>query len=260
MLVEAKTWLLALAMITPRAFVCLAILPGFGTRTLTGFAKNAVSMCIALPAVVPTYYAIQQTPPDLLLGGMIALKEAALGVVFGALLAIPLWVIQSVGTIFDQQRTPVQVTNTNASQDQDASATGALLLQAAMLVMIEAGLYINFARVLLESYAAWPVMDLGHTLFAHGMPAILPRFGQLMSYIILYAAPLLLPFLLIELSFGMVGIAAPNLQVSQLAAPVKCVVGTLVLVMYWATLSHYVADDFARQLGLVQALYGHRGQ
>ncbi len=258
MIVELKTALLALALVLPRAFVCFAILPGFGTRTLTGIMKTAVALGIALPAAVPTYYAITAAPPIAALAGMWALKEALIGAVIGTLLAIPIWVIQSVGSIYDLQRTPIQVQNSNSSQDQDASATGSVLLQAGVLVMIEAGLFLNLIRVLLDSYAAWPVTSLTPRLLEVPPHELIERIGLFATHIVLYTAPLLVPLLMVELMFAMLGQAAPQLQVSALASPVKCLVGMIVLVLYWASLSHHIAGDFARQLDLIAALYGPR--
>lgn len=258
MLFEINTALMALALITPRVFVCLSVLPGFGTRTLTGMSKTAVCIAIALPAVVPTYLALDAAPPPVALAGVWAFKEAAIGLVLGMLLAIPIWVLQCVGSLYDLQRTPVQVANTNPSQDQDASATGALLLQAGVLVMIEAGLFLNFIRVLLDSYAAWPVASLAPSVLDVPMNEIVLRFGAFMTWVVLYTAPLIVPLLLVEMAFAMVGQAAPQMQVSTLASPIKCLVGMIVLLLYWPSLSQHVSGDFARQLDLVSSLYGAR--
>lgn len=250
--------LLALALVTPRAFVCLAILPGFGTRTLVGVARNAVAMALVLPAALPTYLALQQARFDLLGFAAIALKEATIGVFLGVLLSMPIWALQSVGSFFDLQRTPVQVQNVSASMDQDASATGALLVQAGMLVMIEAGLYLGLTTVLLDSYGLWPVLSPLPTALQVPAAELVARVGGFIGSIVVYTAPLLLPLILVELGFAVLGTFAQGLQVSALASPVKCVLGTAVLVWYWPTLAHHVAGDFSHQLDLVAALLGAR--
>lgn len=255
MLIDLKTLLVALALITPRAFVCLAILPGFGTRTLVGIARNAVAMAIALPAVVPTYLAVREAPPDLVMGMVLAFKEGALGVLIGTLLAIPVWVIQSVGSFVDLQRTPVLTQNLNVSQDQDASALGALLLQAAVLVMIEAGLYLAMTRTLLDSYAAWPVVDLAPPLERAQMAELVRRAGEFLASVVVYSTPVVIPLLLVELAFALLGVFAPSMQVSPAASPVKSLVGLFVLLVYWSSLAHHVGGDFSRQLDLLRSLY-----
>lgn len=258
LVIDMKLALMALALVTPRAYVCLAILPGFGTRTLTGIARNAVALAVALPAAVPTYLGLQSAGFDLLTAMVVAFKEATIGLFFGVLLAIPIWVLQSVGSIFDLQRTPVQVQNVSASQDQDASATGGMMLQAGMLVMIQAGLYLGLTRVLLESYSLWPTLSPLPPVFEAPAAELVKRVGSFLGSIVIYTTPLLLPLLVIELGFAVVGTFAQGLQVSTIASPVKCVVGMAVLVLYWPTLAHYTAGDFSRQLDLVAALLGAR--
>ena len=259
MLIEIKALLLSLALITPRAFVCLAILPGFGTRTLVGIARNAVAIAIALPAIIPTYMVVKETPPDLVMGLVLAFKEGVIGALIGTLLAVPIWVIQSVGSFIDLQRTPIQTQNLNVSQDQDASALGALLLQAAVIVMIEAGLYLALTKTLLDSYGAWPVMNLAPPFEQAQLEVVIKRAGDLLSYVVIYSTPVLIPLLLIELAFALMGVFAPSMQVSPAASPIKSLVGLLVLLMYWSTLSHYVSGDFSQQLDLIRSLYQRPG-
>jgi type III secretion protein T len=163
-----------------------------------------------------------------------------------------------VGSIYDLQRTPVQIQNLNASQDQDASVTGAALLQAGVLVMVESGLFLNLVRVLLDSYAGWPIPSLTPRLLQMPPQEIAARVGLFMTHVVLYTAPLLMPLLMVEAAFAMLGQASPQLQVSSLASPIKCLVGMTVLLLYWASLSQHVAGDFARQLDLIAALYGAR--
>ncbi len=255
MIIELQTLLVALALIVPRAYVCFSILPGFGTRTLVGIARNAVSMAIALPAIVPTYLAIKDTPIDLTIVLMLGFKEAIIGALLGTLLAIPIWVAQSMGSVIDLQRTPIQTQNLNTSQDQDASALGAFLLQACVIVMIEAGLYLALTKTLLDSYATWPVLNFTPPFGYPQVLEMIKRFGELMSFMVIYAAPVIIPLLLVELAFAVLGVFAPNLQVSSLASPINSLLGLFVILVYWSTFSHYIAGDFVRQLDLLKTLY-----
>lgn len=255
MIFETQTMLMALALITPRAFVCMAILPGFGTRTLVGVMRNSVSISIALPAILPTYAALQELQLDLIGAITIALKEAAIGAMIGTLLALPIWVIQSVGTIIDLQRTPVLTQNINPSQDQDASALGTLVLQAAVIVMIEAGLYLALTKTLLDSYGAWPVLSLTPPFELAHLEIVIQRLGLFMEHIVVYGAPVMIPLLLVEFAFAMLSVFAPALQASPAASPIKSLVALLVLLLYWATLAHHIGNDFSHQLDLIRSLY-----
>jgi type III secretion protein T len=251
---DLQTCLVTLALVTPRVLVCLVILPGFGLNILTGMTKRCAAMAIALPAALPTFYYVQTYPPDLVLGGMLVFKEAMIGLMLGALMSIPMWVVQSIGSIFDTQRAAVQIQAGNSAVDRDASAIGALMIQAVILVMVQAGLFVALARILIESFAPWPAYTLMPPFEPGHFDVVVKRFGELFWHIILYGAPVIIPLLLIELAFALIGVFAQNLQVSFASSPVKSLVGLFVLLVYWPTLSHYVASDFTRLLELVPAL------
>lgn len=259
LLLDIQALLVTMALVTPRVLVCLTILPGFGLNVLTGMAKNAAAMAIALPAALPTFYFVQKSAPDFLTSGVLVFKEALVGLMFGVMMSVPLWVVQSIGSIFDSQRSPIQSQANNASVDRDASATGAVLLQAVVLVMVQAGMFTALARILIESYAAWPAFTLAPPFEPGHFDVMIKRFGELFWYIVVYGAPVLMPLVLIEFGFAIVGVFASNLQVSFASAPVKSLVGLLVVLLYWPTLSHYVAGDFTHLLDLLSGLMEIRG-
>ncbi|UMR32259.1 type III secretion system export apparatus subunit SctT [Massilia sp. MB5] len=256
LLVDMQNAMVALALSTPRILVCLVILPGFGLNVLTGMAKNIAAMAIALPAALPTYYAVQRFGPDFLMCGMLIFKEAGIGLLLGMLTAMPLWAVQSVGAILDSQRSAVQIQTNNAGVDRDASAIGGVLIQAVVLVMVQAGLFLALARILVESYAAWPAWSLAPPFEPGHMDLLIKRFGLLFWHIIVYGAPVIVPLILIELAFALIGVFASNLQVSFASAPIKSLTGVVILLLYWPTLAHHVAGDFSRLLDLTGSLVG----
>ncbi|MBC7501431.1 MAG: type III secretion system export apparatus subunit SctT [Herminiimonas sp.] len=254
LLIDIQSLLMTLALITPRVLVCLIILPGFGMRTMTGIMRNSVAVAIVLPAALPTFEFLQETPPDYLMMGVLIFKEAALGMMLGVLMSIPIWVAQSIGSILDTQRSPIQIQSNNNSLDKDASALGALLLQAVGLAMIQAGLFVALTRILLESYGTWPAFSLAPPFEMGHLDVLLKRFGEFFWYIVVYGGPVLIPLLLVDLAFALIGVFAPNLQVSFASSPVKSVLGMFILLVYWPIFSHYVGGDFARILDLAATL------
>lgn len=254
LLIDVQLVLLAAGLTAPRAVVMLAIVPGFGANTFSPALRAAVAFALTLPAVVPTFHALREIHGGTVLMLMLGGKEALIGLVLGVLLAIPMWALQSVGSILDMQRSPIQIQSGNASIDRDASALGGMLVQAMMIVMIQAGLLAGLVRILLDSYVAWPVASLAPPFDPGHGALLLARFGELLWHIVVYGAPLILTLLLIDLGTAVVGAFAPNLQVSFVSSPIKSLTGLFVLLVYWPTLAHYVAGDFARTLDVVPAL------
>ena len=254
LLLDLQNMMVAMALIMPRSFVILAILPGFGTRTLVGIARNAVSIAIALPAWLPTYYFVKEGHVDYLMAAALGFKEAAIGLVLGVMLATPIWIMQSLGSILDTQRAATQIMADSASLDADASAIGGMLLQAVMVAMIQAGLFVVLVRVMIESYGLWPAFSLAPPFELGHMEVVIKRFGEFFWHLAVYGGPVVIPLLLIDFTLAVIGIFASNLQVSAISSPIKSLTGLFILLVYWPTLAHYVSYDFTHLLDLVPSL------
>lgn len=253
-LLDIQIGAITMALVAPRVIVCLVILPGFGLSVLTGMARYLAAMSFALPAALPTFYYIQSAPPDFTVIGALVLKEAMVGLLLGIMLSIPFWVVQSVASIFDSQRAAVQIQANNAAVDRDASALGGMLIQAVVIVMIQAGLFVALVGILIESYGLWPAYHFTPPFEPGHIDVVIKRFGEFMWYIIVYGAPVIIPLLFIEFAFAMIGVFASNLQVSSSSAPIKSLCGLFIMLAFWPTLSHYVAGDFSRIMDLTAEL------
>lgn len=256
MLIDLHHLLLAVGLTLPRTAVVLAILPGFGAGTLGVMLRAAVAFGLSLPAMLPTYHFVREHHAGVMLLTFLGIKEALVGLLLGLVMSVPMWALQSVGSIVDMQRSPILVQSGNVSVDRDASTLGALMLQAMLVVMIQAGLLAALARVVLDSYAAWPVGSMTPPFGDVPQAELVRHFSELMWHIVVYGAPMILPLLLIDLGMAVIGAFAPNLQVSFAASPIKSLAGLFMLLVYWSTLSHYVGGDFARALDLIPSLLG----
>lgn len=245
---DLQTALLALALLTPRIGVCLLILPGFAGATLSGMVRGAVAVAIALPAAPPVFVALDAASPPPLLLVLMLCKEAALGALLALLLAIPGWVVQSIGAVFDIQRSPIPSQGSNVSGEQDASIVGGLLQQAVVLVLIQAGLFTALLRILVESYGLWPAYALALPVGPGELDELLRHLAAFFWHVVVYGSPVVIALLMVDFGFAMIGVFSSGLQISAVSAPVKCLVGLLVLLLYWPTLSHYLAGDFGRLL------------
>jgi len=254
LLLDLQAVLIAVALVTPRTLVCLAMTPGLGLNVLTGMTRNSMAMAISLPAVLPTFYAVRTSYPDPLIMGALIFKEVMFGLMLGVIMSIPGWVVQSVGSIIDSQRAAVPTQANNSAVDRDASAIGGMLIQALVMVMVQAGLFVALIRIIIESYGAWPAHMLMPPFEPGHFEVVVKRFGELYWHIVVYGAPVVIPLLLIEFCFAIIGVFAPNLQVTMASSPVKSLAGLFILLVYWPTLSHYIAGDFTRLLDLTANL------
>jgi type III secretion protein T len=123
-----------------------------------------------------------------------------------------------------------------------------------VLLMIHAGLFVALARILIESYGVWPAYSMAPPFEPGHFDVVLKRFGEFFWYIIVYGGPVLIPMMMVDFAFAILGVFASNLQVSFASSPIKCLLGLFIMLVYWPTLSHYVGGDFARLLDLTVSL------
>lgn len=254
LILDLQQWLLTLALISPRALVCMSIIPGVLLKSTTGTMRSAVAIALVLPEALPTYQFVHETPPGFLLSFLLIFKESAIGLVIGVMLSLPFWAAESIGSLLDRQRIPIQVQSNNGSVDKDASAVGGLMVQALTLVMIHAGLFVALVRILLESFGVWHTFNLAPPFEVGHFEVVVQRFGEFFWHIIVYGAPVIIPMLLIDMVFAMIGVFITGMQVSFVSSPVKSLVGLLVLLLYWPIFSHYILGDFSHLLDFTTEL------
>lgn len=248
----------ALALAMPRMLVCLMLVPAFFPAVIRGNLRNAIALALALPVA----YRLHGQWPAGSLGyavmAALVLKETALGLLVGFLMALPFWLFQALGTFLDNQRGANAMQINNPSVGSDASALGGLTVQAVTILAIQTGAMSAMLAFVYQSYLAWPPLDGLPPLTADGLQLWIDAFAAMVKAAILYCAPPMIVLLLVDFAFAMVGMVAPQLQVSTAAAPIKSLAGLFVLAVYAATLWEFAGREFAGLGDFAARLWGAR--
>ena len=124
------------------------------------------------------------------------------------------------------------------------SITGLLLLQSAIVLMIELGAFAWMFGVIIHSYVLWPALEWIPSFNNEASQLVINEFSTMAMRFVLYAIPLMVTLLIIELIFALVSLYAPQLQVYFLAMPIKSMCGMLVLAIMAGLLWEYGAEEF----------------
>ena len=237
--------LLALGMAIARLFPCLIITPIFAFSSLKGMVRGAIVVALSLfiaPSIVPVVSGLVLTPWNLV---ALALKEVVLGILLGYLLALPFWLFESVGALFDSQRGALNAGQLNPALGPDATPLGHMLLQWAMIVLVMTFGLSLITQVLWDSYQLWPVDNWLPGLGEQGFKQFLSQVQQLFMDMVLYGGPLILLLLLFDFAVGILSIYSPQLQASVLAIPLKCLAGLLFFILYLPALEYFAGHQFS---------------
>jgi len=224
------TWVLAQGrvlvwlMVLTRMTGLMASMPGLGQERVPVVmrAALAVLMSVIIAPVIPLPKTLPTGVWDAA-GFMVA--ELAAGVMMGLMVS---WIIDAVsfgGQLMDTQMGFSFVQIVDPATSQSVSVSGALLMQLTLLFIFTSGLHHSMILALVESYRVLPM--------GQGMPSKAPEIVAVSGMILFkgmqLAAPVLLTLLLVDVLQGISAKFMPQLQLIQLAFPLKIALGLMVV-------------------------------
>lgn len=192
-------------------------------------------------------------PSGLALIGLIV-KEAAIGLVLGFLVAIPFWAFEAAGFVIDNQRGASMAATVNPMTGHDSSPLGIAFNFAFITFFLSTGGINLLLSLIYDSYRFWPPLDFWPQLGFDAAELILVQLNRLMLLALLLAAPVLVAMLMSELGLALVSRFAPQLQVFFLAMPIKSALALFVLVVYASTLFEYSFVPVRDMAGFVERM------
>lgn len=241
----------ALLLAMPRTLVLFAVVPFLSGTLLTGLVRNALVLMLGLFVAL----GIEAAPPAST-GLLVVLmgKEALIGLILGLGFGGFVWAIQSVGDLIDFQTGSANASFFDPVAGHDTGATSEFLVWVAMTLFVAAGGLLAMLNVLFDSYRIWPVGAL-----APDLPAALQRFAivqgdSLFQLIVKLAAPVIFVLVLVDLGFGLIGRAAPALNVFQATQPLKSLAAHLMLLLFLYFLFDSLQSSLRIERGMLETL------
>jgi type III secretion protein T len=233
------------ALAVPRIGTAFAIAPFFGSGLLLGIPRRGFILSTALVLIPMLLLAPfpQQSPSPLLLCALVV-KETLIGLLFGFGSSIGFWAMQAAGEYIDSQRGATAGAYFNPLLRGLNSPMGGLMLRFSIMLFLATRGFVVFLSALLTSFEIYPLWNFLPELKMLKTSAIFLLARQLFELSILYSAPLLVLFLLIDLGLGFMNRFVPSLNVFFFSLPVKSVAGLLLVTIYLP----FVARAFSRNL------------
>jgi type III secretion protein T len=224
-------WYRQMLVIAPRGLIAAVVVPLFAPKLVPQVARAAVSLAIVTVAMLgASGQAIDQLPtgPGL---ALLFLKEVGIGLCLGLAFGLVFWVGRTVGELIDHQTGLTFSQNIDPVHGNSVSVTGALVEKVLIAYFVAAGGLLVFADTLLMSYELWPVQRPLPSLTQLVMPLAITETSRLFSLALLLAGPVLLLIFMLDIGFGMLGRAAPQINLFDLSMPVKGAVALIVLLL-----------------------------
>lgn len=240
-----------------RIYPCGILVAAFCFQHIRGMPRHTLVMVMALMPAPGIHAALAGQDYSAIMLAALVLKEVALGILLGVLLAMPFWMFESVGALLDNQRGALAGGQLNPSLGPDATPIGHMFKQLAIfLLMTSLGLG-TLTQVIWDSYLIWPPTLWFPLPAVNGFAVFIGLLGDTFTHMMLYAAPFIAVLLLLEFGIALLGVYSQQLQVSTLAPPVKSLAGIGILLLYFALLQDLIVGrisllgDLKHSLGVL---------
>jgi type III secretion protein T len=235
---EYWTLIVALGLTLPRIMAAFFMLPAFSSNVLIpGLVRNTFVVSIAMIAL--PFLLIDGVPIHLTSTQLVALifKETLIGILIGFFFSGIFWVIGSAGNIIDTKVGANTADIVDPFLGYEEQLAGAFLSRLAIWIFAASGGFIIFLGILFQSYALWPVTLMLPSLPSTGLLIVIGHFGQMIALTIIFAAPALFIFSLVELGFALINRISPKLDIQITGTSIKVF---LTVGLLWLSLSEIV--------------------
>lgn len=225
----------------------MVLVPVFAAHALSGLARTAIALALALPITPGVATALASTPMSAIDWITTGAKEIALGIAIACLVAVPFWAIEAAGTYLDYQRggNPQAL---DPAASIDASVLGASLQQALVVFLIHSGGLFALFDIIWTSYAVWPALAPLPSLGDQAWAPVCHLLVSTMRWALTLAAPYLLALGAIEASFALLSRVNAKFPAYVAALPFKSVALLLLLALTLPSLLNAAADTAAGHL------------
>jgi type III secretion protein T len=232
--------------VLPRVLPIMMIVPAFSSAVLTGLVRNGFMAVIILflgPAMDMS--SLQGLAP-LMWAGLVA-KEALIGILLGYTFGAVMWAIAAAGSLIDfQTGASNQSFFDPIAQYETGPCAGFLNMLAITLFVTSGGLNLLLSA-LFASYRLWPIASFAPKFGSALLPFIARGAANVMLWTVKLAAPVVMVLVLVELGFGLVSRAMPQLNVFLMSQAVKSAAAVLMMALFlpfvYSALHAYLGPD-----------------
>ena len=245
--------LLLLGVGTARVACAFLMLPLFASETVPALVRNSIFVGMGLISLYlqPPFDMTQITAAKWV---SIFAKEAFVGLVIGFFFGSVLWALEAAGQIIDTKVGATMAQIVDPLSGNQTSLNGAFLGRLANIVFIFSGGLSLIVRVLIESYAMWPIAAAGPTLDPRGLQLFEAEFGRMMVLATLFAAPVLTVLFLIDLALGLMNRFAQQLNVFTLSLSIKSFAATVIILLLLSSYTLALARDVTSRPAVLHGL------
>jgi type III secretion protein SpaR/YscT/HrcT len=223
---DLHSWLAGAALVFARLSPIFFMLPFLNGGVLTGAPRNAVIVLVGF-ALWPSAAGLL---PSLDVYGflLLILREVAIGVVLGAMLCWPFWVMHAMGNLIDNQRGAMLSSTVDPSSGSDTSELANFLQLLGAVIYLQGGGMTLVLETVQHSYR----LCAPDQACEFSLQPILAWLDPLLAKTLIISAPVVGTLLLTEAMLGLLARYTPQMNAFSMSMTIKGPIALVVLLMY----------------------------
>jgi flagellar biosynthesis protein FliR len=219
--------LYAFLLVFVRASAMMLSSPIFGAQHTPLNIRILTTLSVAAALTMTIKSHIGPVPQDLFsMLGAVA-NEAVAGLVLGTVVSMVFFAVQMAGSFLDFQIGLGSSQILNPITGVPVTVVAQFKFMLAIVIFLCMNGHHAMFKAFLHSYDAFPMLSMGS--LAALQNHIIPLFGEMSLLALQIAAPVAAVGMIIDASLGMIGKAAPQMQVMLVGMPAKILLGFIAL-------------------------------
>jgi len=214
-----------------RVGALLMAAPVIGTRTVPVRIRMVLTVALTM-VLVPVLPMPKAIDPFTAQGIAIGAQQILIGVVLGLCVRLIFMAFEIAGQIVAQQMGLSFATLVDPQSGTQVAVISQFYVMFATLLFLTMNGHLLLIRALTQSFSTLPIG--GSSLGPDAMKALVMWGGELITQGVMIALPAIAALLIVNLAFGVMARAAPQLNIFAVGFPISILVGTVIV---WLTLS-----------------------
>ncbi|UZK04073.1 flagellar biosynthetic protein FliR [Venatoribacter cucullus] len=204
----------------------LMVMPLLGTRMVTARVRLLLAVTITL-VIVPVLPPLPAVDALSVASLVIILQQLLIGIALGFVIELVTQIFVIAGQLIAMQTGLGIATTVDPSQGASVVVVSQWLLFLVSLVFLSLNGHLVMIEILVDSFRTLPVGFTGFSAEQFGL--MVTWSGWMFAAAVVIAIPAMTALLIVNLAFGVMTRAAPQLNIFALGFPVTMIVGLLIL-------------------------------
>lgn len=243
--------LTSLILCSARVYIYIYVISLFAFKEIKGVILYSIAFTLT---ITPALYISEQVDFSNIRGAVFFLlfvKELLLGLIVGLMLAVPFWIFESTGALFDNQRGVLMGEQINPAMTTSNSVSGYIIKSIFIITFIYNNGFSQLVALIWDSYVFWPVDSLYFSQTKQVVTYWLLLLSESFISILVYSAPFSVLLLLIDFSIAILSLHSPRMQVTLIALPTKILISIAFLIVYIPGLVNLSEKQIIRQENII---------